>query len=146
MVAEPDWLSVTVSYRIPDLLFVQSSWSHDHPLLLFLWNYKEEVDILPHLFLSLMNVTPRKLNYDFHYLFMTSVFKFHILNWHCLFDMTYYLIICSLLNVIWESVEPGCLLSNILLTNLKLSPKTQYIVFHMLHRSFHYLRKHTFIA
>jgi len=49
--------------------------------------------------------------------------------------MAYYFIICFLLHVIWESVIPWCLILNIVLSILTLSPKNQYFIFHIIHPS-----------
>ena len=49
--------------------------------------------------------------------------------------MAYYFIICFLLHVIWESVTPWCLILNIVLSILTLSPKNSIFIFHIIHRS-----------
>jgi len=47
--------------------------------------------------------------------------------------MAYYFIICFLLHVIWESVIPWCLILNIVLSILPLSPKNS--IFYLPHNS-----------
>jgi len=58
--------------------------------------------------------------------------------------MAYRFIICLLFNIIWGSIELWSLRLNILLSVLKVSPRTQYFIFHIIHRFFHCLRKHTY--